>query len=284
MLKGGIVSGIGLRQLCTLYIKELKGIPSGTPYHVLPVHLCKLEQQARDRSGDRGLMRLRVEVLSELIRSKPIPALYLATEEVNRLCVESFARIQAHCQNEIEQHYLHYKDQYLKDLALCRGIMFPAGARIVETHMGFSRSIVAKGGLAQRLRFLSLLTALRSNRPVFQLHVHPDDLAEFNESGWRRTLGRLARMLVANPDTLAVSGSSWLYDPDLINVSPRLAYISVLSRRAGVRLFHLGADTTDDAFARSPTRRRLANEGKYYPQRYAAIWPRKELIARCADW
>ncbi|MCD6680940.1 MAG: hypothetical protein LT102_09845 [Burkholderiaceae bacterium] len=272
------------RQLAALYIDRLAGIVPGTPYHTLPADVVGLERRARDGSGEEGLTRLRAEVLAELIRSRPLPALYRTTDEIDRLFARSFDRIRARCETPIDRHYSRYEDRYLKDLALCRGIMFPAGARIVQPHMGYPRSIVSKGGFAQRLRFLSLLVTLKSNRPVFQLHVHPDDLTEFDEPGWRRTLGRLARMLVANPGTLAVFGSSWLYDPALASPSPRLAYISALSRQTGARLFHLGADTSGDAFIRSPTRRRLAESGAYLPQSYAAIWPRKELIAQCADW
>jgi hypothetical protein len=273
-----------LGDLAARYIDRLAAIAPDTPYHTLCPEIAELERQVGGGDGEDRLIQLRTEVLTKLMRSRPFPALFRPTDEVSRLCEQSFDRIRARCRTAHDRHYSRYEDRYLKDLALCRGIMFPAGARVVQACMGFPRSIVLKGTLRQRLRFLSLLAVLKSNRPVFQLHVHPDDLSEFDEAGWRRTLGRLARMLMANPETIAAFGSSWFYDPALQAVSPRLAYIHAVSMQAGGRFFRLGADTSGEAFTRSPTRRRLAESGAYVPQSCAMIWPRAELIARSAHW
>jgi hypothetical protein len=244
------------------YLHALASIPPGAPYSVLPDRAVALEAQASAAQGEAGRARLRAEVLRAASRGSFFRASC-------RLDDETLARIQASRQ---------------RILAKCRGTMFPAGARLVQPGAGIPRRIATSGGPLQALRFAGLLAALRAHRPVFQVHVHPDELDEFSEGGWRRTLGRIARVLALNPDTRAVFGSSWLYAPNLPEVSPRLAYIREVALQSGCRFFRYGPDPSQDALEKSPTRRRLAEEGRYTPTVFAAVWPRDELIGHASCW
>jgi hypothetical protein len=271
--------------LVARYVEGLAGIDPQAPYHLLPNSLRAIESSVRSAGGLLGLSEFRAMVLREIAcEESRFVSHFRSTGEVDLLILRSLRRIRGRCNNAADGHYARYDDQYLKDLAICRRVLFPAGARLVQPNAGFPRNIIARGGLHQSLRFLALLTSLGSNKPVFQVHVHPDELDDFHEAGWRRTLGCLARTLIQNPQTRAVYGSSWFYDPALAATSPRLTYIYSTAEQAGGRFFVLGPDSSGDAFVRSPTRRRLAEAGKYVPMSWAVIWPRQELIRRAANW
>jgi len=266
------------------YLRELSGQRPGAQYHSAGGIINNIEEDVLKNLGRPALLQLRIEVLKALMSDSLARFRYPVTEEVQTLFEYTVERIRRRCEHSDDMHYVEYPDQYWKDLALCRRVMFPAGARIVQVDMGIPRNFLLRGSAAQRCRFLGVLLSMKKNKPVFQLHVHPDDLGEFDEEGWRRTLGRLARMLVVNRKSRGIYGSSWLYDPALGNVSPKLEYISSLSRKAGGQFFHVGKDSSGDALVRSPTRRHLAAAGAYVPQSYAVIWPRNVIIEKCRSW
>ena len=69
-----------------------------------------------------------------------------------------------------------------------------------------------------------------------------------------------------------VFGAAWFRDPALTRISPRLACLRTMVTDHGGRLFPLGpcgADGIRDATAKSPTRRRLYEEGAYTPMSYS---------------
>ena len=72
--------------------------------------------------------------------------------------------------------------------------------------------------------------------------------------------------------------ASWFCDPELENISPRLMYLQKTPVENGANFFYIGEDRTGNAFAKSKTRLKLYNEGKYKPKAYLLVWPRKELI------
>ena len=74
-------------------------------------------------------------------------------------------------------------------------------------------------------------------------------------------------------------GAGWVFDPQLECISPRLMYLRNMPLHNGAKIYHVGEDRTGNAIAKSKTRLNLYNEGKYVPQAYILIWPRKELIA-----
>lgn len=266
------------------YLDAVAACDPAAPYHVVSANLASIERSVLERLGPDGLADLRATVLLALIgrpRSSPV---FVATPEVLRLQEASFERIRATCRPEKRAHYVQYQDRFLKDLALATGRVFPAGARIVQPGVGFPRSLVRAAGFGQAAAFLALMMRLRTNKDSCQLHVHPDELDEFDEAGWRRTLGRIARMLARNPTGRSVYGSSWLYAPELAKTSPRLGYIRAIAIEAGGEPFLVGIDRSGDALETSPTRRRLFETGAYVPCTYAMIWRRDVIITLAGQW
>jgi len=61
-------------------------------------------------------------------------------------------------------------------------------------------------------------------------------------------------------------------------VSPRLAYIREQPEQNGASFFRIAPNPDSGALAKSATRRRLYEEGKYVPTEYCMVWPRKAMI------
>jgi hypothetical protein len=167
---------------------------------------------------------------------------------------------------------------YDKDLAMTQQLLFPAGAQVVENSSGFSIRQGLSSGLMQSVRFLGLNLCQGGNKGYYQIHTHTPDLSEFHPQGWNNCYLRIAQMLELNPQIKGLFGGSWFYDPQLTAISPRLAYLQNLPLEHGASIFRTGNEKSNDAIATSPTRRKLFDEGKYIPQSYLLIWPRKALI------
>jgi len=177
------------------------------------------------------------------------------------------------------------RDLLFKDLGICRQTLMPGGARVIEPISAFPRSLIFRGGLRQFLEASwFMLFKSRGNSPFFNLHTHDFEIEKFNEEGWSRLFLCIADLLESRPYMKGVYvGSGWLYDPNLPKVSPRLGYHLGLTLPNGARTFFYAYDDENSyAFAKSATRRRLFEEGKYRPALHVLIWPRKELLAWAA--
>lgn len=115
----------------------------------------------------------------------------------------------------------------------------------------------------------------------FRGHTDVEYLDEFNEEGWDRFYLSIAELLLRRKEVRGLVGTSWFYDPQLINISPRLAYLQLRQIERGAFLMrHRGLDS-DINFATktSPTRRSLYQEGKYNPISYSLVWERNKIIS-----
>lgn len=172
-------------------------------------------------------------------------------------------------------------DAFRKDLSICLLLSLPCGAQVVEENGGIPRGALVTGGPLQALRLSACFarTGLRSG-PYLELHTHTPMLGDFNPAGWIRCYELVAELLMARPDHLGMVGGSWFLDPALASISPRLTYVPDIPIRGGAFRVRLGSSKEDAelATATSPTRRALVSEGKYVPERWLLIWPRKELL------
>lgn len=174
------------------------------------------------------------------------------------------------------------QDRWRKNLAILEGRLIPVGAEFADVGAGLPRSLLLKGNWRQRLKTLAcVLSGTRGFRPMFELHAHPDSLADFHPDGWLATYRRLAELLACNPHYKGVMAASWFRDPALVQISPRLRYLREYPERHGALMLDVGRDMagTSGALARSPTRRQLFAEGRYVPTIYLMIWPRPALLA-----
>jgi hypothetical protein len=105
-------------------------------------------------------------------------------------------------------------------------------------------------------------------------------LNDFNERGWDNCFLRIAELLERKKDIRGLVGTSWFYDPQLLKISPRLAYLRQrpLERGAFLLRHRTGSVDIENATMKSETRLRLYQEGKYTPIVLSIVWPRKDLI------
>jgi hypothetical protein len=219
------------------------------------------------------------------VAGQPIPA------SIVGLLREELGRIQREVRDQPDDFYQFSNDLFLKDLGLCRFVLLPCGAELLEVGAGVPRSLVCRGGAAQFLRGMYFfLVRTRGFRPFYSLHLDPRRIEEFSPEGWDRSYLRIAELLALNPDVKGVFGSAWFYDPRIETVSPRLAYLRTRRLEHGAEGFRYGPhpSAVRDALARSDTRRRLYEAGEYLPISYYLVWPRADLLrwaerARPAD-
>jgi hypothetical protein len=172
-------------------------------------------------------------------------------------------------------------DTFLKDFRIAAGFSVPCGAQDVDLVAAISRGSAVKA-MALHGALSTGWVALRSGGPPwYRIHTDSRFLDDFNEAGWDRCYLRIAEMLMRNPRVKGVVGTSWFYDPQIVTISPRLAYLQIRPLGHGAFLLPHGpsAIDTERATSKSETRQRLYQESRYLPMCYSMIWPRSPLIA-----
>jgi len=171
-------------------------------------------------------------------------------------------------------------DFYGKDVRIALLLSVPAGAQYVDLRSALGpkvvvRQLARRGGLPAAWHYL----AAGGTRPWLQIHTDTRDVADFNESGWDACYARVAELLLRDEACAGMIGNSWFYDPALLAISPRLAY---LQKPFGHGAFRIWSGSTaldrERAAAKSPTRKALIEQGTYVPTSYVLAWPRKALI------
>ena len=125
----------------------------------------------------------------------------------------------------------------------------------------------------------SFLFVTKGREPFYWAHVHPDLVKCHTPEERDACEVRIAEMLVYHPEIKGQCGIGWLFDPALEDVSPRLAYLRKVPQENGAWVFRVGKDIDGGALAKSPTRQKLYQEGRYVPTRYLFVWPRRKIIA-----
>ena len=176
-------------------------------------------------------------------------------------------------------------DYFLKDVRFAAGWTVPCGAKVVDLRSRVSLPICLIAALRGRAPSLAL-GALRppGGAPWFEHHTESRYLDEFSEAGMDRTYLCVASMLRTHTEVAGLTAYGWLYDPQLAEISPRLAYLRQRPLEHGA--ISLRGHTSDfdirNATAKSPTRRRLYEVGEYLPVAHRILWPRHDIL-RWAD-
>ena len=178
--------------------------------------------------------------------------------------------------------YARVGETLYKDLAVCRGAGFPAAAWMMH-EARFARRFLVAGGVRGAVRALPyFLLHARARGPWLSGFLNPHETDRFNADGFRTMLRAVATRLQARADLGGLFlGGSWLYDPALPAISPRLSFHRDIAIPGGARTFftaHEGADSW--ALRKSDTRRAAFAAGTYRPQAHLLIWPRAALL----DW
>ena len=161
-------------------------------------------------------------------------------------------------------------------------INIPCGAQLLD----LNSSIPLYSAMLSVPREHSLHSLIRYFRckafgTWFRGHTDIEFLEEFNEEGWDNFYLRIAELLQRRQHVRGLVGTSWFYDPKLVDISPRLSYLQQRQLERGAFLMrHRGSDT-DIKFATktSDTRQRLYHEGKYIPVSYSLIWERNKILS-----
>ena len=208
-------------------------------------------------------------------------------EEIKSDYRKDFNRIVSQVENRQSPkgYFLYKNDRFYKDLAICSLRLFPVGARKYELTIFPIKRFMRKGWrqFAKLLIYLAFET--RGLAPFLTGHYDTDDpgfMKEFNLEDFIHAYRTIAEVMKLNPGIKGYYGINWLNDPQIERISPHLAYIRYMNIACGCRYFCLGANasTIKNATMKSPSRRKLYHDGKYFPENYAFAFSRKRLI----DW
>lgn len=173
-------------------------------------------------------------------------------------------------------------DPFAKDMALLTFRLLPMGCFVVEPSARLHLRGFRAGGWRSLLRAAWVVLAVTRGRDGFLFfHLHRPVIAQFTPDALVPAHLAAAAFVRLNRGCRGLLGASWLLDPVLDAISPRVGTMRRMSEAGDAWLVDLGPDdpAKTGALVRSETRRRLHAEGKYTPRIYCRIWPRRALLA-----
>jgi hypothetical protein len=203
------------------------------------------------------------------------------TPELLELVPGAASRLLVQLSGPADPDYVFPGDYFVKDLRFVAGLTVPGGAEVLDLR--------SKPGLRVLLQLLrrqpvslhlrALLSASRSD-PWFRIHTEKRYLRHFHEAGWDAFYRRVAGLLVLHPEVHGVVGTAWFFDPQLDEVSPRLAYLrNPLARGAFLVAGRTSQFDIVSATTNSEARKQLYEQGRYVPVPHTLVWPRQALLA-----
>jgi hypothetical protein len=268
------------------YLDFFDLLPENAHYHAVPPQARGFADAIELAGGPAALEAYnRLATLRLIESNQPRTALRL-TAEVDALRAAYVARVLADIAAPRKGFFRHSNDMFAKDFAVCRGLLLPCGAELVDPRGGVPRRLLLQGGVRQVLSALRLLTRAGGFAPLWGLHFDRRLIGEFNEAGYTALYLRLADLLAVNPDVRGVMSSSWWHDPALSGISPELAFIGRHPESSGAVLLRVGEDAvaTVDATRFAKERASLHRQGVYRPCVYLLAWPRNDLLTWARDY
>ena len=168
-------------------------------------------------------------------------------------------------------------DVYWKDLAIAGGALVPLRGGVLHLAAGLGLRQAISSNILSSVRYCLFLLR-HGKKPYYEIHTHLPLVSEFNQQNWELNYKDISELLTAHSDVKGVFRASWFLDPQLANISPNLSYLRTFPLANGAGLFYVGEDHSNSAFARSQTRKKLQQEGKYTPYTYLLIWHRNSLL------
>jgi len=213
------------------------------------------------------------------LKNKKLP------DEVRQYYFKYFERMVGQIENEtgFSGYYLYPNYHFCMDISICSLRMFPIGGRKYHLSRFPLRKFLNKGGKQLISVMLFLIFETRGKEPFLRVHYDTHDpsfMDGFTLEGFIYSNRILADVMKMNPQIKGKIGTSWIGDPQIERISPRLAYIRYFVIANGANFFYLGSSdkAAKDATKKSSTRRRLYSEGKYVPSDYLEAWSRKSMI------
>lgn len=166
-------------------------------------------------------------------------------------------------------------------LGFVLAINIPCGAQLVDLRSTIPlTSAILSLHRERSLKSLINYVRYQGFGTWFRGHTNVESLEEFNEEGWDKFYLLIAELLLRRKNVRGLVGTSWFYDPQLVNVSPKLSYLQLRQLERGAFLMRHRGTESDIKFATktSPTRRRLYEEEGYMPVSYSLVWGRNKLL------
>jgi hypothetical protein len=161
------------------------------------------------------------------------------------------------------------------DLALCRQKTIPTIFAFLDPFQGYPRTLAFRNGVRQF--FEVLWFAIRYGHDDFlEAHLHPADRYYMNKDNFHRIQLIVVDILNANPELKGYMGKGFFADPELIKISPHLAYVR--TEQTGAGWFFDRIQGPDEGALTSRKRRELYERGEYIPKVYYGIWPRSKVM------
>ena len=263
-------------KLVDRFIACFDDIPAYVGYKHIPTSAYQVCEQVKHDLGAGAsrdflyacILRAIVKTLdSEAFERLPVRVKGHQLKQFNRLLVNASSVTQS---SEIGNDLFH------KEFGLASLRLYAAACNAVDYNSGIERALLFKGGWMETSYRLAIFIKMGGFKPFFQLHTHLSYLDEYNEEGRKECYRCCVDLYASHPRVLGMFAGSWLYDPALPQISPRLAYLREIAQKGGAYvLFNsINEQSTQDAISKSPTRKKLYLEGAYQPKNYALIWPR----------
>ncbi len=265
------------------FVSESLNLGDLSHYKIFP-QACFLIARDALRFGEKGSQRLLLVALHlAMLRSLQSEAMDCLPVRVKGHQLKQYSRILASV--NLESAWMNLESDFFhKEYGLAGLRLYAASAQVIDPRCGVPRSTFLKSGLSGLLRGMQLLIETKGFSPMFQIHTHSLFLDEFDESGWNECYRCCADLYKLHPGAKGMFGGSWFYDPAVLQISPRLAYLQSIPLYGGAQSFLVASEGehVHDAIATSPTRRKLYEEGRYHPKSYMLIWPRARQISWAA--
>ena len=191
--------------------------------------------------------------------------------------IDATSRLHKFLISDMPADYAFPLDAFVKDYRFVQAMTVPCGAQVVDLDDGIGPKTALM--MAQRYGIGHAFKALTGR--WFRPHTERRYLDEFNEIGWNNCYHEIAALLELHPGIRGMAATSWFYDPQLVDISPRLAYLAGVPIAAGAGIIPHGTTSFDieSATATSPTRKALHQQGRYVPVCHSILWDRGDLIA-----
>jgi hypothetical protein len=235
-------------------------------------HLSQDEQTILKRALVAKLVLHLPAIVGKMNLSDSILALY----------PDAFGRLADFLKSSVNEPYDSTGEFFCKDVRFALGLSVPCGVLGIDMTSRITlSSVVLSLFRSRKISGVIRFAQTGGNGHWFRGHLDSRYTNEFNEQGFDSFYLRVAELLERRKDINGYIGTSWLYDPQLLEISPRLAFFQERPLERGAFLLRHGTQRSDvvNAIKASETRRRLYQEGKYRPICYSSLWPRHELIS-----
>ncbi len=301
------ITGLRLRagEAASRLRAELGGLATGLDEARLEGHA----RAVRANTRGRGIPQAHTRLAEELEREAPVAVPVLNRWILARLATdfepagsstslpastaplyrEHIERILADLETLGDDAFATEDPGFHKDLGLLTGHYFPTGPMIGQLAWVHPR-IARTHGPGQAWKFVRVLGwQCRGLRPFVSLHIHERVNRALPEEEWGPFNMAAAEVAVLNPGIRGLIAAGWMIDPKMAEISPHLHWLVSRTLEAGGSVFFLREERTSEsrALVKSETRRRLFEEGRYVPEIWMRVWPRRQFLGwarRQPEW